>query len=1182
MSDIHVAHCNSPVSAPFSVSSAPSSPSTTPLTIGLWNARGLRESTIDDVLRYCESFSLLFITETWLRHAAHLPTSWQQFHLPGVSVAGNFRGSRGVSCLVNPKCPLPVFQVPIPGNEHVLGIQLGRHLRVICLYIPPDQAEFRSSDVAAILDTLPLTQDTIICGDLNARMGEFTGDSDSNSRGNLVRDWCNDHSLSLLNRHLAYGIPTFHDRRHGRFVSSIVDYYITNISTLHTSSSSSISIYSDLSLGSDHKLMALSFKYTAPVDFPDVPVAASPCVRRLWNLSRLKESPVRKLYVTKFDELSSSLLESLESMVSSPPTECPDIDSLNDELNTAIYSALNQSIGSRMPRPSHWKKFWTPDLQAAADTRERYYQRYRHCHSAMDKIYWWNKHQDAHNKFKQDLRKAKRSSWRAFCNSLATQDISKALSKVKQLKSRQQRQSGYVHPDGPAAGASAMREHLASVYSGASLPAERPPTLSLSGVNLPFGVSGSGLVSSGASGDSGDSGVTGGSLVLDELVSCLSTNSIAEMIKKLPRRKAPGSDSLRAEMLVPLQQSLSKLLSCLFTICYQWSYTPSLWRHAQVVPIHKKGDPSQPSNFRPISLTSIMRKLFEMCLFPVVQSASPTIDVAQGGFRSQRSALDQALCLHDLMKEYYRVHHHYPVVAFLDIKAAYDTVDRRVVWNAMLSAAAPLGLVSLLSNLFDNVTVSVLLSNVVSAPFSPCTGVLQGSVLSPHLYSVYINSLAPLLRSVARMSTTRVLSVSPSGPLVSAWSAPSAEIAPSPTAINLLLYADDVALFGSALEVQRMLSLAESHSQLLGYRWSPPKCALLNSPSPTSSTYVPLTLYGELLPAVDEFIYLGVPFRRTGIYSSGMVLKSKPGAMASMSQLNAIGVNRSGFPFLLSSRLYASFVRPKLEYGLAISKLLVKDYNALEKVQDSCLRMIFGGHRAASTMVFRHLTNLPSMRFRADVLVTKYCIRAQYLPDDCLLSLLSSTLSNPSLPRLKDLRMVQDMPEPLFSNGSQAALQKWFCNYRQKLFNEFVSKTDKVLIRACPPVVRVDPVMYLPASRTDRSRLIRWRMGWLPGKPKPCPCGFDHTSRRHLQQNCYKVPAILWSRLPLPPSDSVANVIDYALNQLPLTSKSCPDWWSDLCTLLWHFDQLCNPDGDYSTDPTPGLVWSSPEQQEPL
>ena len=158
------------------------------------------------------------------------------------------------------------------------------------------------------------------------------------------------------------------------------------------------------------------------------------------------------------------------------------------------------------------------------------------------------------------------------------------------------------------------------------------------------------------------------------------------------------------------------------------------------------------------------------------------------------------------MHAYFLKHHHYPVVAFLDIKSAYDTVDRQVIWNALESSGTPLPLLSLLSHLFDDVTVSVLLSNHSSSPFSPSTGVLQGSVLSPHLYSIYINSLPSLLRSVTTPTTHSVLYSS------------SRSREPISTPLNCLLFADDVALFGSDISVHSMLSLCEQHSLSLGYR----------------------------------------------------------------------------------------------------------------------------------------------------------------------------------------------------------------------------------------------------------------------------------------------------------------------------------------------------------------------------
>ncbi|KAG1534455.1 hypothetical protein G6F50_015555 [Rhizopus delemar] len=68
-----------------------------------------------------------------------------------------------------------------------------------------------------------------------------------------------------------------------------------------------------------------------------------------------------------------------------------------------------------------------------------------------------------------------------------------------------------------------------------------------------------------------------------------------------------------------------------------------------------------------------------------------------------------------------------------------------------------------------------------------------------------------------------------------------------------------------------MLDLAQTHSLTLGYKWSPPKCAVLNAPAATSSRSVQLSLYGQDLPTADEFTYLGVPFDGKGICTSALI-----------------------------------------------------------------------------------------------------------------------------------------------------------------------------------------------------------------------------------------------------------------------------------------------------------------------
>ena len=96
--------------------------------------------------------------------------------------------------------------------------------------------------------------------------------------------------------------------------------------------------------------------------------------------------------------------------------------------------------------------------------------------------------------------------------------------------------------------------------------------------------------------------------------------------------------------------------------------------------------------------------------------------------------------------------------------------------------------------------------------------------------------------------------------------------------------------------------------------------------------------------------------------------------------LKPLGMSSAGFSRLTSSRIYVTFIRSKLEYGLGVSLFLKKDLKSLEKAQDQRLRMLFGGHRTSSTSVFKHMTS------RVHKLVFMMIQRVKMLPDDTLLA----------------------------------------------------------------------------------------------------------------------------------------------------------------------------------------------------
>ena len=91
----------------------------------------------------------------------------------------------------------------------------------------------------------------------------------------------------------------------------------------------------------------------------------------------------------------------------------------------------------------------------------------------------------------------------------------------------------------------------------------------------------------------------------------ISMNEMLHALKSC-RTTAPGIDLVDFEMLKHLGTLSQEYLLKFYNKLWSENVLPDAWKHAVVVPIQKTGkDPSQPTNYRPISLTSAMCKLLE-------------------------------------------------------------------------------------------------------------------------------------------------------------------------------------------------------------------------------------------------------------------------------------------------------------------------------------------------------------------------------------------------------------------------------------------------------------------------------------------------------------------------------------------------------------------------------------------
>ena len=394
---------------------------------------------------------------------------------------------------------------------------------------------------------------------------------------------------------------------------------------------------------------------------------------------------------------------------------------------------------------------------------------------------------------------------------------------------------------------------------------------------------------------------------------------IRKLLEKIDPHKAIGPDKIPGQFLKLCAAEMADILTTLFNASLSQGVVPPDWKTANIVPLFKKGDKSNPANYRPISLTSLTCKILEHVVFSNFMShfeKFSILDDAQHGFRKNRSCVSQLITTLDDFANTLKNQHQTDAI-LLDFSKAFDKVDHLGLLSKLETYGIRGPLLEWTSSFLIGRKQSVVVDGHTSSPSDVLSGVPQGTVLGPLFFLVYINDIS---KGLTKGTTIR-------------------------------LFADDSLLYRPIKSpkdceiLQHDLNTLQNWEKIWKMEFHPGKCNLLqitNKRNPIDFIY---NIHNTPLQKVDSAKYLGV------VVDSKLNWKPHYSHLISNCKktLSFIRRNLPKAPRFVKSRCYTTLVRPKAEYASSVWDPYQKLYiDRIERIQKSAARFVTGNYKMES------------------------------------------------------------------------------------------------------------------------------------------------------------------------------------------------------------------------------------------
>ena len=394
-------------------------------------------------------------------------------------------------------------------------------------------------------------------------------------------------------------------------------------------------------------------------------------------------------------------------------------------------------------------------------------------------------------------------------------------------------------------------------------------------------------------------------------------DELNECIKNLKNNKSAGPDNIPGEVWKAHIMDSELLGFCNRTLNGD---KPSIWSSSSIIPIPKKGDLSDTTNYRGISLTSIASKIYNKLILNRLQPyVDPLLRPNQNGFRKGRGTISQILTIRRLI-EGIKSKNLEAVLIFIDFKKAFDSIDRCKLMEILKAYGIPEKLVKAISIMYEDTIGKVISPDGETEFFRIMAGVLQGDTLAPFLFVIAIDYVLRLA-----IDGHEDIGFQLHKARSSRLPRKANKTAHAASSITDTDYADDLCLFtNTLLEAQTMLLRLEEVSAEVGLAINEDKTKWMRFNLHQQGALKSLS--NKDIKPVEDFLYLGSWIDTTAQDLSVRIAK----AWAASNKLDTIW--KSGLSRELKVHVFRATVEHVLLYGAECWTLTKQ----LQKRLDGC------------------------------------------------------------------------------------------------------------------------------------------------------------------------------------------------------------------------------------------------------